>query len=98
MVEYINKGDIYELPQAEIQHEIDLVQRKLFAKPWEKDDSDESDLEEQLLLSIQELILEVITIKALLEETMDANQKLHHSDKYLENKYTKGNEKINFEN
>jgi len=33
MVEYINKGDIYELPQAEIQDEINPVQRKLFEKP-----------------------------------------------------------------
>ena len=46
LMEYINKGDIYELLQAEIQDETDLVQRTLFEKPCEKDDSDESDLEE----------------------------------------------------
>jgi len=97
LVEYFNKRDIYELPQAEIQDEIDPVQRNLFEKPWEKDDSDESDLEEQLPESIQELVSEVITLKALLEETMDANQKLQDRVKYLEDKYTKGKKKITFE-
>ena len=63
MVEYINKGDIYELPQAEIRDEIDLVQRKPFEKPWKKDDTGESDLEEeQLPESIQELASEDKTL------------------------------------
>jgi len=99
LVEYITKEDIYELPPAEIQEEIDLVQRRLFKKPWEKDNnSDEQDLEEdQLSGSIQELVSEVITLKALLEETMDANQKLQDKVKYLEKKYTKGKKKITFE-
>ena len=82
LVKYINKGDIYELPQAEIQDEIDPVQRKLFEKSWEKDDSDESDVEEeQLPESIQELVSEIITLQSLLEETMDANQKLQEQVK-----------------
>jgi len=98
LVEYINKGDIYELPQAEIHDEIDPVQRKLFEKPREKDGSDETDLEEeQLPESIQEFVSEVITLKALLEETMDANQKLQDRVKHLENKYTKGKKKITFQ-
>jgi len=99
VVEYITKGDIYDLPQAEIQEETDPVQRKLFEKPWEIDDSDiEDDLEkEQSLGSIEELISEIITLKTLLEETMDANQKLQDRVKYLEKKYTKGKKKITFE-
>ena len=77
---------------------IDLVQRKLFEKSWEKDDLDESDLEEeQLPESIQELVSEVISLEALLEETMDANQKLQDRVKYLENKYTQRKKKITFE-
>ena len=76
LMEYINKGDIYELPQAEIQDEIDPVQRKLFEKPREQDDIDESDLEEELPGSVQELVSEVLNLKALLEETMDTYQKL----------------------
>ena len=74
LVEYITKGDIYELPQAEIQEEIDPVQRRLFEKPWEIDDSDAEEFEDdQPPENIQDLVSEVITLKSLLEETMDAN-------------------------
>jgi len=98
LVEYINKGNIYELPQPEIHDEIDPVQRKLFEKPWEKDNSDESDLEEkQLPESIQELVSEVLTLQALLEQTIDSNQKVQEQVKYLKNKYTKGKTKTTFE-
>jgi len=87
------------MPRAEIQDEIDPVHRKLFEKPWEKHNSDKSQLEEeQLPETIQELVSEVINLKSLLEETMDVNQKLQDRVKYLENKYTKGKKKITFEN
>jgi len=85
LVEYITKGDIYDLPRAEIQEEIDPVQRNLFEKPWEIDNSDiEDDLEEeQLPESIEELVSEVLTLKGLQEEIMDPNQKLQNRVKYL---------------
>ena len=63
----------------------------------EIDNSDKSDLEEEYPESIQELVSEILTLKALLEETMDANQKLQEQVKYLKNKYTKGKKKITFE-
>ena len=97
LVEQIKKGDIYELPQAQIQDEIDPVQIKLFEKPLEKEDSDESDVEEELPGSVQELVSEVLNLKALLEETMYTNQKLQEQIKYLKNKYTKGKKKFTFE-
>jgi len=44
---------------------------------------------EKLSESIQELVSKVLTLKAILEETMDPNQKLQDRAKYLENKYEK---------
>ena len=101
LVEYMAKGDIYELPQAEIQGEKEPARRRLFEKPRITDiEEKEEDEEEQEFPedSSYSLVQEILNLKALLEDALKMNQKFQQRIRFLEEKYVKGKKKITFDN